>query len=113
MTEPVWDFGYLSLPAEVQAAIEAGPPPSGRIRIEIVADELGRQVGTDYEADMAYFTVRAHDGVARSDVKQEDNSLILDYDEFDELVGVEVFLVNAAILPRTFEALKRVLGCVG
>lgn len=109
MTEPVWDCGYLSLAPEIQAVCEAPLPESDRVRIEIVADELGVTARIDYEADMAYVNVR--DGLfAWNDVKQEDKSLILDYDEDDVLLGIEIFLVNAAVRPVTVEALKRLLG---
>lgn len=108
MTEPVWDCGYLSLAPEIQAACEALPPESDRVRIEIVADELGVTAKIDYEADMAYINVQ--DGLfAWNDVKQEDKSLILDYDEDDNLLGIEIFLVNAAIRPVTYEKLKKLL----
>lgn len=109
MTEPGEFIGFLSLPAEIQEACMAEPEPSDRIRIEIVADILGREVQIDYEADMAYFEVRKHDGVAWSDIKQEDESLIVDYDENDELLGIEVFLVQAAVRPVTVAALTRLL----
>lgn len=109
MTEPVWDCGYLSLAPEIQAALEAPPPESDRIRIEIVADELAVTAKVDYEADMAYIDVR--DGrFAWNDVKQEDKSLILDYDEDDVLLGIEIFLVGATIRPVTYEKLKELLG---
>lgn len=109
MTEPVWDCGYLSLAPEIQAALEAPPPESDRIRIEIVADELGVTARIDYEADMAYIRVR-YGKHFRTSAKQEDNSLILDYDDEDNLLGIEIFLVGAAIRPVTFEKLKELLG---
>lgn len=108
MSEPL-DCGYLSLPPEIQAACEAGPPPSDRIRIEILADRLGYDAKVDYEADMAYIKVRDHDTVYRTDSTLEDRSIITDYDEDGNLLGVEVFLVQAAIGPDTVTALKRLL----
>jgi uncharacterized protein YuzE len=108
MTDEPIHLGFLSLPAEIQDACTVGPEPSGRTRIEIVADELGRAVKVDYEAGMAYFKVR-HGRFAWNDVKQEDKSLIVDYDADDNLLGIEVFLVNAAIRPVTVAALKRLL----
>lgn len=102
------DCGFLSLPADIQDALMAGPEPSGRTRIEIVADDLGVTAKVDYRADMAYIDVQ--DGLfAWNDVGQEDKSLILDYDEDDQLLGIEIFLVNAAIRPVTVEALRRLL----
>lgn len=139
MTEPALDCGYLSFSPELQAACEAdycrvcgnpkgpdcetaefyadpancepvGPPRRrhGRTRIEIVADHLGRTAEIDYDADMAYIEVR-EGVVARTDVKLEDQGLILDYDENGELLGVEVFLVQAAVHPETVAALVRLL----
>jgi len=107
MSEPI-DLGFLSLPQEIQDACMAEPEPSGRTRIEIVADDLGRELKVDYEADMAYIKVRKGKW-AWNDVKQEDRSLVLDYDEDDNLLGVEIFLVNAAIRLQTVDALKRLL----
>lgn len=89
-------------------------PPSGRTRIEIVADDLARDVEVDYEADMAYFDLQSDKPrggrVSWSDVKNEDRSLIVDYDADGAMVGVEVFLVNAAVRPVTIAALKRLLA---
>lgn len=133
MTEPALDCGYLSFSPELQAVCGAdycrvcgnpkgpdcetaefyadpancepvGPPRRrhGRTRIEIVADHLGRTAEIDYGADMAYIEVR-EGVVARTDVKLED------YDKNGELLGIEVFLVQAAVHPETVAALIRLL----
>lgn len=102
MTEPVWEFSPGAWITWSEDEKE------DRIRIEIVADELGVTAKVDYEADMAYIDVK--DGLfAWNDVKQEDKSLILDYDEEDNLLGIEIFLVGAGIRPVTFEKLKELL----
>lgn len=84
----------------------------GRIRIEMVADMLEREARIDYEADMAYIRVRPtpEGGVYRTDVKLEDRSLITDYTEDGELIGIEIFMVQAAIRYETVAALKRLLS---
>ena len=109
MSEEPLHLGYMSLAPEIQAMCEAGPPPSERIRIEIVADELVVEARVDYEADMAYIKIR-EGRFSWNDVKQEDKSLIIDYDEEDNLLGIEIFLVGAAIRPVTYEKLKELLG---
>jgi uncharacterized protein YuzE len=86
----------------------AEDPKPQRIRIEIVADQLDVVPKIDYEADMAYIKVRDGDR-AWNDVKQEDRSLILDYDSDDQLLGIEIFLVRGAILLDTVAALTRLL----
>lgn len=112
MTEQPLDLGYLSLPAEIQAACEAGPPPSGRIRIEIVADMLDVPVAVDYEGDMAYVKIRDGNHY-RCNVKLEDQGLITDYDEQGNLLGVEIFMVRAALRYETVAALTRLLRSPG
>lgn len=106
--EPI-HLGFLSLPVEIQDACMAEPEPSGRTRIEIVADDLDREVQVDYDADMAYFQLlpRRAGQVARS--VKIGTSVIADYTAGGELVGAEVFLVNAAVLPATVAYLQVLL----
>lgn len=80
----------------------------GRIRIEMVADMLEREAQIDYDADMAYIKIRDGEHY-RCDVKLEDRSLITDYDEQGNLLGIEIFMVRAAIRYETVAALKRLL----
>jgi uncharacterized protein YuzE len=106
--EPI-HLGFLSLPAEIQDACTAEPEPSGRTRIEIVADELGRAVEVDYEADMAFFTLHPI-GPGEVDRTWEVNDGVLaDFDASGRLVGVEVFLVHGCVLAEDLVELKQLL----
>jgi uncharacterized protein YuzE len=108
MTNEPTNLGFLSLAQEIQDACVAEPEPSGRTRIEIVADDLGLDVEVDYEADMAYIPIRqAPHFVDRS--LEVGPSVRADYDVDDRLLGVEVFLRDVTVGPEAVADIERVV----
>jgi uncharacterized protein YuzE len=108
--EPALDCGFLSLPQDIQDALTAEPEPSGRTRIEIVGDDLGREVTVDYEADMAYFELCSRPLSEPPRTVEITDGVVADYNAAGELVGVEVFLIDGAVLAEDVAAVKRLLG---